>query len=68
MAVIKRYEAHVALDMVDYFMEELEKRKDNIRIVRIGLPMVSKEGTVLYRTFMLEAERGTIDPKYEIGF
>ena len=68
MAVIKRYEAHVALDMVDYFMEELEKRKDNVRIVSIGLPMVSKEGTVIYRTFVLEAEEGTIDPKYRIGF
>jgi hypothetical protein len=60
----KLYYAYVHEDMVGYFEEKLEERKDKIKVVDFH-PAISEDG---YRCiyYVLEAEEGNINSKWEL--
>lgn len=59
----KYYYANVATDVVDYFDNELSLR-DEIEIVS-KTSMLSETGTSVIR-YILKAEEGIINPKWEL--
>lgn len=61
---IKTYYAYVALDQIDYFEEQLKERVNKIKNIRRGTIISSDEGT-LCRPYLIEAEEGTINRKWE---
>lgn len=60
----KLYYAYVIVELVDYFDKKLEERKDKIKIVDIS-PAISEEGELAIK-YILEAEEGVIDSKWEL--
>lgn len=60
----KLYYAYIPEDLVGYFEEKLEERKDKIKIV-IKDSAISEKGEPLAH-YVLEAEEGFIDPKWEL--
>lgn len=60
----KLYEAYVATYMVDSFEKALCERKDKVKVVNTRYVM-SESGEPLVR-YILEAEEGIINPKWEI--
>lgn len=57
------YYACVAMDVQDYFEEKLEEHEGEVRVLS-RIPYLSKNGEpVVY--YLLAAEEGIIDPKYE---
>ena len=64
---ITRYFAYVAVDMIDYFEEKLAENEDKIYLVNRGCYGQTSEGTT-YRPYIIEAEEGLIDSKYEWPF
>lgn len=65
MIKLKRYYAYVALDQINYFEEKLKEREDKIKNIRRGEIVSSEDGT-LCLSYVIEAEEGTIDHKWEL--
>jgi hypothetical protein len=51
--------------MVDYFEEKLTQHMDRIYKIRRG-EIKSTEDGQQYKVYIIQAEEGLIDPKYEI--
>lgn len=60
----KLYYAYVVKDMIGYFEEGLDKRKDKIKVVHAS-PAISENGESLVY-YILEAEEGVINSKWEL--
>lgn len=60
----KQYYAYVLVDVADYFEKKLDERKDKIKIVEIG-PAGFEDGQPILK-YILEAEEGIIDSKWEL--
>lgn len=59
----KLYYAYVAEDLVDYFESKLLERE----VITINRELIENTNdNKLYYYFVLKAEDGTIDPKFEI--
>ena len=63
---LRRYYANVAISCVDYFEKKLEERIDKITLIeKDNSPRTSDNGTKYIR-YILEAEEGLIDSKWEL--
>lgn len=60
----KLYYAYVTEDMVSYFEEKLNELKDKIDVIGIS-PAISENNNPL-KYYVLSAEEGIIDPKWEL--
>lgn len=60
----KLYYAYVTEDMVSYFEEKLNELKDKIGVIGIS-PAISENNNPL-KYYVLSAEEGIIDPKWEL--
>ena len=60
----KFYYAYVAKDMIDRFQEKLDERSDKIKIICTNQAISENGETLLY--YVLEAEKGIIDSKWEL--
>ena len=60
----KLYYAYVEMNMVNHFEEALKERADKITVCYLN-PAFSEKGRPLVR-YVLEAEEGIIDPKWEL--
>lgn len=60
----KLYYAYVMVEMVDYFEEKLAERYDKVKVIRTS-PAISKNGESLVY-YVLEADEGVIDSKWEL--
>ena len=60
----KRYYAYVTENMVEYFEKMLEERKDKIEFI-YSHPCTSENNEPVV-CYLLEAEEGVIDPKWEL--
>lgn len=60
----KRYYANVLKDLVEYFEETLDGRKDRVSVIRTE-SVVSDDGDQLV-CYVLEAEDGVISPRWEL--
>lgn len=65
MIKTKRYYAYVALDQINYFEEQLKEREDKIKNIRRG-EIVNSEDWALCLSYVIEAEEGVIDHKWEL--
>lgn len=61
----KLYNAYVTKDIIDYFEEGLEERKDKIKVIR-RFETTSENGELLM-AYLLQAEEGVINAKYEFN-
>lgn len=59
-----RYYAYVHKDLVEYFEETLDGRRDRVKVVRTE-PAISDEGEPLLY-YVLEAEEGVINSRWEL--
>ena len=62
----KRYSALVANNCVEYFEKKIEERKDKIEIISKEEVSKNSTGEILCIYYVLEAEEGVIDSKYEL--
>lgn len=66
MIKTKQYFAYVTPKMVNYFEDELLKRRDKIHSIERNLiPAYSEDGTQLHQ-YRITAEEGIIDSRWEI--
>lgn len=65
MIKIKSYYAYVVLDLVKYFEERLKECGDKIKNICRGEIVRSEDGT-LCLSYIIEAEEGIIDRKWEL--
>ena len=64
--MVKKYYAYVALDLIDLFEEKLISFGDRINsIERDGL-FINEDGALFY-PYVIEAEEGIINPKWELS-
>ena len=63
---MKRYHVNVIIDLVDYFENKLSERADKINIIKKDEVPQTAENGKQYIYYILEAEEGVIDPKYEL--
>lgn len=59
---MKTYEAYVALNVMDYFRNQLTSHGGKIKKTTMGF---SEKGEIIYH-IIVEAPEGIIDPKWEI--
>lgn len=62
--MVKCYYADVAAELTKEFNRQI-RRKSDVKIVDHGKLLVSDDGKAYYR-YIVEAEEGIIDPKWEI--
>lgn len=67
MANIKTYEAYVADDddLIEYFESKLDDVKDVIKNYTFE-DIIDSKTSKPYRHYVIEAEEGYINPKYEV--
>lgn len=64
MFMKKLYNAYVVKNMVHYFEECLGKRKDKVKVVDVSSVISENGESLMY--YLLEAEEGVIDSRWEL--
>ena len=64
--MVKKYYAYVALDLIDLFEENLISFGDRISSIERDELFMNSDG-VLFYPYVIEAEEGIINPKWELS-
>ena len=64
--MVKKYYAYVVPDIVERFEEKLNSFGDKIKSVERDELVSNMNGTLFY-PYIIEAEEGIIDPKWELS-
>ena len=64
--MVKKYYAYVALDLIDLFEEPLESFRDTVKSIDRDELLMHEDGTLFY-PYVIEAEEGIINPKWELS-
>ena len=64
--MVKKYYAYVALDLIDLFEEKLISFGDRISSIERDELFMNSDG-VLFYPYVIEAEEGIINPKWELS-
>ena len=64
--MVKKYYAYVALDLIDLFEESLGSFCDKVKSIERDELLMNEDGTLFY-PYVIEAEEGIINPKWELS-
>ena len=64
--MVKKYYAYVALDLIDLFEEKLRSFGDRISSIERDELLMNEDGMLFY-PYVIEAEEGIINPKWELS-
>ena len=64
--MVKKYYAYVAPDFIDLFEEKLRSFEDKVKSIERDELFMNADGALFY-PYVIEAEEGIINPKWELS-